>query len=108
MSRRSQGQAAVSLTPDIPCCSQTHVHMCESSHLEGSYVGDLRYLMAHISPRRCRLPGVFLPVESLHAGMGWGCMETETQSLSSPFFSGSCKDSVSLVTSTLCDKCLTD
>ena len=64
------GQAAASLTPDIPCWSQTHIHIFESSHLEGSYVGDLRHLMAHISPRRCRLPDLFLPVQSLHGGMG--------------------------------------
>ena len=31
------GRAAVSLTPDI---DGTHVHIFESSQLEGSYVGD--------------------------------------------------------------------
>ena len=32
------GQAAVSLTPDV---DGTHIHIFESSQLEGSYVGDL-------------------------------------------------------------------
>ena len=34
------GQAAISLTPDL---DGTHVHIFESSQLEGSYVGDLLY-----------------------------------------------------------------
>ena len=34
------GQAAISLTPDV---DGTHVHIFESSQLEGSYVGDLLY-----------------------------------------------------------------
>ena len=32
------GQAAISLTPDV---DGMHVHIFESSQLEGSYVGDL-------------------------------------------------------------------
>ena len=32
------GQAAISLTPDI---DGMHICILESSHLEGSYVGDL-------------------------------------------------------------------
>ena len=35
------GQAAISLTPDV---DGTHVHIFESSQLEGSYVGDLLYM----------------------------------------------------------------
>ena len=34
------GQAAISLTPDA---DGTHVHIVESSQLEGLYVGDLLY-----------------------------------------------------------------
>ena len=33
-----RGQAAIPLTPDV---DGTHVHIFESSQLEGSYVGDL-------------------------------------------------------------------
>ena len=33
-----RGQAAISLTPDI---DGTHVHIFETSQLDGSYVGDL-------------------------------------------------------------------
>ena len=36
------GQAAMSLTPDV---DGMHVHNFESSQLEGSYVGDLLYLL---------------------------------------------------------------
>ena len=34
------GQAALSFTPDV---DGLHVHIFESSQLEGSYVGDLLY-----------------------------------------------------------------
>ena len=70
VSSSGRGQAAVSLTPDISCWSQTHMHVFGSSHLEGSYAGDLQYLTAWISPRRYHLPDLFPPVESLHGGMG--------------------------------------
>ena len=39
-----RGQAAISLTPDV---DGTHVHIFESSQLEGSYVGDLLYFNPH-------------------------------------------------------------
>ena len=41
------GQAAISLTPDV---DGTHVHILESSQLEGSYVGDLMYSSCYSLP----------------------------------------------------------
>ena len=38
-------QAAISLTPDS---DGMHILIFESSHLEGSYVGDLLYISCHL------------------------------------------------------------
>ena len=39
-----RGRAAISLMPDG---NGTHIHIFESSQLEGSYVGDLLYVYIH-------------------------------------------------------------
>ena len=45
-----RGQAAISLTSDV---DGTHVHIFESSQLEGSYVRDLLYLYVYVMHFPC-------------------------------------------------------
>ena len=47
------GQAAISLTPDA---DGTHIHIFESSKLEGSYVGGLLYTVEYESGVQGRGP----------------------------------------------------
>ena len=49
-----RGQAAISLMPDI---DGMHVHIFESSQLEGSYAGDLLYLKRKNNPQCIRGKG---------------------------------------------------
>ena len=56
-----QGQAAISLTPDA---DGMHIHIFETSQLEGSYVGDLLFTVSPLYPQVLHLGVQLTAVEN--------------------------------------------